>query len=79
MIKHGGPRPATRPDDKRHANSGGRRENAGRKGYTVSCTLGEQTFIFDVRLRGEAEAVKRFAEMLGYSATVEQAGKAIIV
>lgn len=71
----GGPRPKTRPDDAR----GGPRDGAGRKGYTLTCVLGEQTFIFDVGRRAEADAVKRFAEKLGYSVEIERVGKAIIV
>ncbi len=77
-TKHGGPRPATRPDDGRHANRG-ERGKAGRKGYTLTCTLNNQTFIFDVGRKAEVEAVKRFAEQLGYTVAVEKSTKAIIL
>lgn len=74
-IQRGGPRLKTRPDDAR----GGSRDGAGRKGYTLTCFLGDHTFIFDVGRKAEVEAVKRFAEMIGYTVTVEKSTKGIIL
>lgn len=77
--RHGGPRPATRPDDRRHQTSGAR-PNAGRRDcHRLECTKDGSTFYFEVSRKVEIEAVKRFAELLGYTVTVEKSTKGIIL
>lgn len=73
---HGGARPKSRPDDAR----GGARQGAGRKRQTwrVWAKLGETEFMFDAGLRNEAEAIKAFAEMVGYEVRIEKAGAIIL-
>lgn len=55
-------------------------QGQGRKDcYRLTCTLGGNTFMFEVKRKAEVEPVKRFAELLGYTVTVEKSTKAIIL
>jgi hypothetical protein len=72
-MKHGGARPnqKTRPDDGRIHNRN-RSGKGGRKGWRVWSRLNDQEFMFEVGRRNEAEAVKAFAEQIGYTVRLEK-------
>lgn len=67
---HGGARPKTRQDDAR----GGARQGAGRKRQTwlVTTQLNGNKFIFPVGRKNEAEAIKAFAERIGYEVEIKK-------
>jgi hypothetical protein len=73
MTTHGGARPNTkrRPDDGRIHNRN-RSGKGGRKGWRIWARLGENEFIFEVGRRNEAEAIKAFAEQIGYEVRIEK-------
>ena len=74
MTTHGGPRPKVRPTDGRTRNRN-RSGKGGRKGWRVYTSLGDNEFIFETGRKFEAEAIKAFAEQIGYTVRIEKKNK----
>ena len=70
-TQRGGSRPMVRPDDGRQHNRN-HSGKGGRKGWRIWAKLGENEFIFEVGRANEAEAIKAFAEQIGYTVRLEK-------